>query len=318
MFGRPWLTATFFIFGFLIFKPCFKIPHVAIAPFPLELPQEVPPGEVILVDTTALLFTNPARHLAINKRELSQWQENIYMGSVGVPSLIERSSRSKITPYPSVALVGEYLIHPGHAFQSPKKIIYIHEFKVTLKTPDKAVNIRLSAAVQERLNQDQALLDAERLQMREVLAGGKNLHALRFEPSCWQRPMTSIVVSQFASPRTLPNGRQYYHTGLDQRAAVGTKVFATAPGEVVYSGFMTIPGNAVVVHHGGEIYSRYIHLDKIHVQPGELINRGQIIGLSGATGRVEAPHLHWEVVWKGIPVSPQRFLAAVEPTCDQG
>jgi murein DD-endopeptidase MepM/ murein hydrolase activator NlpD len=332
MLQRPWLTATFLAFGFLVFKPCFKIPHVAIKPFPLELPQQVPPGEVILVDTAALQITKPVRlpffpalpiavkidHLAINKRQLSTWQQNVYMGSVGVPSLIDRSSRSKKAPYPAVALVGEHLISGGHAFQPPKKIIYIHEFEVTLETPDKAVSIRLPAAVQQRLKQDQSLLDAERTRMREVLAGRENRHPMTFTASCWQKPMASVVVSQFASPRTLPDGRQYYHTGLDQRAAVGTKVYATAPGEVVYSGFMTVPGNTVVVHHGSEIYSRYIHLDKILVQPGELIKRGQVLGLSGATGRVEAPHLHWEVVWKGIPVSPQRFLAAVEPTCDQG
>lgn len=133
---------------------------------------------------------------------------------------------------------------------------------------------------------------------------------------CWRRPLSSKVVSRFGSPRELPNGKSYFHSGLDLRARSGTPIKAAASGEVLLAEHMVLPGNTVLLSHGGGLYSRYMHLSRIDVKPGEVVRKGQLIGLAGATGRVEAAHLHWEVLWKGNHVSPLQFLQVWEQICD--
>ncbi len=83
------------------------------------------------------------------------------------------------------------------------------------------------------------------------------------------------------------------HSGADLRAATGTPVHASNRGRVVLAKELFFSGNAVFVDHGLGVYSVYLHLSEIHVEPGEIVERGQVVGLAGATGRVTGPHLHW-------------------------
>ncbi|MES2767774.1 MAG: M23 family metallopeptidase [Bdellovibrionota bacterium] len=130
-----------------------------------------------------------------------------------------------------------------------------------------------------------------------------------------QLPIKSKQVSQFGSYRRLPTGMQYFHTGLDLRAMIGTKVYAMADGKVSIANKFVIPGNAVIIDHGNAIFSKYYHLSELLVKPGQNIKKGELIAKSGNTGRVEAPHLHWEVAWKGIVTDPLVFMETVKMAC---
>jgi murein DD-endopeptidase MepM/ murein hydrolase activator NlpD len=130
-----------------------------------------------------------------------------------------------------------------------------------------------------------------------------------------QKPLNSVRVSKFGSYRRLPNGIQYFHTGMDMRAAKGTFIRAMADGEVVLAQKFVIPGNAVYVDHGNGVFSKYFHLSEILVHPHQKIKIGDLIGKSGGTGRVEAPHFHWEVSWKGYPTDPLIFLDTLNAVC---
>ncbi len=152
----------------------------------------------------------------------------------------------------------------------------------------------------------------EREIMQEVLRGQQWGSLLR---GCWQKPVDSIMTSPFGSPRTLPDGRGYYHVGVDLRARTGTPIYAPGPGYVAWAGHMIVPGNVVVLAHGDELFSRYMHLSRIDVEEGQRVEVGQQLGLAGATGRVTAPHLHWEVLWKGNHADPLQFLQVWEQIC---
>ena len=132
---------------------------------------------------------------------------------------------------------------------------------------------------------------------------------------CWKKPVQSIVVSKFGSPRTLPNGYSYFHTGLDLRARLGTKIRAAAQGFVKHRNHMIVPGNVLVLDHGQGLFSRYLHLNEFQVKEEEMVSAGALIGLAGATGRVEAAHLHWEVVWKHRRLDPLKFIKSWNPYC---
>ena len=100
----------------------------------------------------------------------------------------------------------------------------------------------------------------------------------------------------------------YFHSGLDFCGGVGTEIHAPAAGKVVFSGPLTVRGNATMVDHGWGIYSGYMHQSEILVEIGDLIETGQVIGLVGGSGRVTGPHLHWEIFAGGVQVDPMDWL----------
>jgi murein DD-endopeptidase MepM/ murein hydrolase activator NlpD len=94
------------------------------------------------------------------------------------------------------------------------------------------------------------------------------------------------------------------HSGADLRAATGTPVLAANRGRVVLAKDLFFSGNAVYLDHGHGLYTTYLHLSKIDVAVGEMVERGQRLGLAGATGRVTGPHLHWGVRLLDARVDP--------------
>lgn len=104
------------------------------------------------------------------------------------------------------------------------------------------------------------------------------------------------------------------HFGLDLAAPVGTPVYASAAGRVVFAGDRLITGYSIVLEHLPGVYGLYYHLDSIDVVAGDFVRRGQHMGTVGATGLVTGPHLHWEIRVSGVPVEPEWFLA--EPLLD--
>lgn len=101
------------------------------------------------------------------------------------------------------------------------------------------------------------------------------------------------------------------HTGVDFGCDRGTPVYATGDGEVelaVGSGYNGGYGYQVLVNHGFGYKTRYAHLSKVLVKPGERVTRGQVIAETGNTGRSTGPHLHYEVIHKGTPVNPVNYF----------
>lgn len=98
------------------------------------------------------------------------------------------------------------------------------------------------------------------------------------------------------------------HKGVDLKASVGTKVIAMNKGIVRVAKTYQIYGKTVVVDHGFGVMSFYLHLSKIKVNVGELVQQGQPIGLSGDTGYVLGPHLHLSIRINNISVDPIKFL----------
>lgn len=120
--------------------------------------------------------------------------------------------------------------------------------------------------------------------------------------------------SRFGSRRSY-NGSdyKYYHTGVDYCGQVGDPIYAAASGVVVYTGLMTVRGNATMIDHGWGVYTAYMHQSEILVNVGDHIEQGQLIGRVGNTGRVEGPHLHFEILVGGVQVDPLEWLGKVFP-----
>jgi murein DD-endopeptidase MepM/ murein hydrolase activator NlpD len=100
------------------------------------------------------------------------------------------------------------------------------------------------------------------------------------------------------------------HHGVDIRVPEGTPVHAMAAGQVRFAGRMGGYGNVVWIDHRRDMITVYAHLSRIEVRTGDRIERREVIGLSGSTGSVTAPHLHFEVWKAGRPVNPVPFLGS--------
>lgn len=115
------------------------------------------------------------------------------------------------------------------------------------------------------------------------------------------------ITSPYGTRRVFNGQLRSYHGGLDLRAYEGTPLYAAQSGVVKLAQNLFYSGNHVLVEHGMGIHTGYSHMSRLYVKEGDEVSRGQLLGLSGATGRVTAAHLHWTVNVDGVGVSPLQF-----------
>jgi murein DD-endopeptidase MepM/ murein hydrolase activator NlpD len=125
----------------------------------------------------------------------------------------------------------------------------------------------------------------------------------------WAEPFAVPVVGakdgrNFGHRRVFNDQPRAPHSGADLRASTGTPIQAANRGRVVLAKELFFSGNAVYVDHGYGLYTTYLHLSKIDVKVGDIVERGQQLGLAGATGRVTGAHLHWGVRLLDARVDP--------------
>jgi len=121
-------------------------------------------------------------------------------------------------------------------------------------------------------------------------------------------PVTAAPTDSFGTRRTVNGTLASIHKGMDFRAATGTPVRAGNSGIVVLARPLYYEGNCVVIDHGLGLFTISMHLSRIDVHEGKQVSLGESIGLSGATGRVTGPHLHWAVRWQDAYLDPAKLL----------
>jgi murein DD-endopeptidase MepM/ murein hydrolase activator NlpD len=126
-------------------------------------------------------------------------------------------------------------------------------------------------------------------------------------------PLQSAVSETYGTSRTFNGKLASVHRGTDFRAPTGTPVHASNAGEVVLARELYYEGNCVVINHGLGFMTIYMHLSKFEVKEGDKVEKGQVIALSGGTGRVTGPHLHMSVRWSGEYLDPLKLLALKLP-----
>ena len=141
---------------------------------------------------------------------------------------------------------------------------------------------------------DKDLEQAEEESLRDLIATVT-------EPA-WNRlqlPTGQALASPFGEYRRFNGEHRTRHTGWDFRATLGTPVAAMGAGRVAFVGLLSLRGNYALIDHGAGLYSGYAHLSQLHVVRGQGVSAGQIIGMSGNSGRSTSAHLHWDVALQG-------------------
>jgi murein DD-endopeptidase MepM/ murein hydrolase activator NlpD len=126
-------------------------------------------------------------------------------------------------------------------------------------------------------------------------------------------PLQRLIPQSSFGKRRIFNGQpRSPHTGEDYRAVAGTPVLAAAPGTVALAEEHFFGGRSVFLDHGDGLFTMYLHLSEILVEPGQQVRAGERIGLVGATGRASGPHLHFGVRWRGARIDPAVLLEGAD------
>jgi len=121
-------------------------------------------------------------------------------------------------------------------------------------------------------------------------------------------PMNSKITSSFGKARIYNSTLNGYHSGTDFRAKIGTPIIASNDGKVVLAQDRFYSGNSIIIDHGQGIYTCYYHMSKFSVKEGDIVRKGEVIGLSGDTGRITGPHLHFSARVGGLQVDPLQLI----------
>jgi murein DD-endopeptidase MepM/ murein hydrolase activator NlpD len=144
---------------------------------------------------------------------------------------------------------------------------------------------------------------AQKQLMKDLMAYENQLD---HTPSIW--PIRSRIISPFGTRFHPVWGDYRQHTGVDLKAASGTKVHAAADGVVIFNGRQYGYGKLIQIDHGYGYQTYYAHNSRLLIPTGKKVKKGQVIAISGNTGITTGPHLHYEVRVNGIPVNPVSFL----------
>jgi murein DD-endopeptidase MepM/ murein hydrolase activator NlpD len=168
------------------------------------------------------------------------------------------------------------------------------------ETPDRA-------AIGDELEQLTGIVKEEGDNLRALERFlGRATRVLASLPSRW--PVRGQVNSGYGNRASPWLAKSEFHSGLDIGAPVGTPVKSPAPGTVVFAGVNADYGQTLIIDHGNETKSLYGHLSMLKVAVNEKVQRGEVIALTGNTGRSSGPHVHYEIQVKGQAVNPTSYL----------
>jgi len=156
----------------------------------------------------------------------------------------------------------------------------------------------------EDLETETALASMSQTELNDFLKAQKSI--LACTPSI--RPTDGWFSSGFGYRISPFTNQREFHKGIDIATRIGTPIIASADGLVVYVGREGNFGKMVAINHGYNLKTRYGHLSKFRIKKGQHVKRGQIIGEVGNTGRCTGPHLHYEVLFNGVPVNPLNYI----------
>lgn len=153
----------------------------------------------------------------------------------------------------------------------------------------------------------------ERAQANEIYG---RFTPIRYWNKPFIRPIESNATSAYGSARVYNGSLKSYHSGIDFRALVPTPVHASNDGIVVLVQDRYYSGGTVIIDHGEGLYTCYFHLSRFDVDLGAQVAQGQIIGLTGASGRITGPHLHFGIMLYGIQADPLDLIAQINALFD--
>jgi murein DD-endopeptidase MepM/ murein hydrolase activator NlpD len=191
------------------------------------------------------------------------------------------------------------------------------EKKVSLRIENGHYRSETISVAPAKVNPDPKQKKRTKAEYAEAMKIYNSVTPSRYWHAPFIAPMSSPITSPFGTARLYNGSLKSFHSGTDFKAAPGTEVIAANDGVVALAKDRYYAGNSVIIDHGEGLYTCYYHLSRIDVKRGQKIKRGQHLGLSGATGRVTGPHLHFAAMLYGVQVDPLQLIAQVNSLFEQ-
>lgn len=125
----------------------------------------------------------------------------------------------------------------------------------------------------------------------------------------WPCPSSGRITSGFGDRDSPTEGASSDHKGIDVSASTGSSIVAAASGTVTISTYSYSAGNYIMIHHGGGVYTVYMHCSELLVSAGQEVSQGQVIAKVGSTGYSTGPHLHFGIRVDGSYVNPAKYVS---------
>lgn len=186
-------------------------------------------------------------------------------------------------------------------------------FSARFEIEARKANIRVPEEFTNPDDDERARIAREAILKRDAF---RTLSPVALWNGSFMRPVDASIrlTAVFAGTRRFNRGPVKTHRGADFGSPQGTSIKAINSGRVILAENMFYDGNMVTIDHGQGLLSLYLHLSKINVREGDLVSPGQVIGLSGSTGRSSGPHLHLQVKWEGTDIDPLELMTLKLPS----
>jgi len=278
-------------------------------PLSLVLSSSAPPGLTVSVEPKVIERGSPCLFAITAPESLSSLN-----GSLMGKKVYFNPDQSRKTWYglAGVSLespLGSQTITLKGSDASGRPVTFSARFDIEARK----ANIRVPPEFTDPDEEEKARTAREAILKRDVF---KTLSTEALWNGSFQRPVSASVrlTAAFAGTRRFNSGPVKSHRGTDFGAPQGTPIKAMNGGRVILARNLFYDGNIVTIDHGQGLLSLYLHLSKIDVKEGAMVDPGQIIGLSGSTGRASGPHLHLQVKWDGSDIDPMELMALRLPS----
>jgi murein DD-endopeptidase MepM/ murein hydrolase activator NlpD len=252
-------------------------------------PIEVLQGEIVELKVSGIVLTGVEGQLGKNKIRFYPDEGKVYAALVGIDLEANPGIVNIVVKGITNSGIRQDMLIP---IKIKPKSFQQESFSVAPEFDD------LGPDLVERIRQEQQQLD--------------RVFAALTPQRLWERPFMAPVSVDITSPfgyRRVINGTpRAPHTGVDLKAPLGTPVLAANHGRVALIGDFFFSGKSLVLDHGGGLYTMYFHLSEFKVEEGAEVRKEDVIGLSGMTGRVTGPHLHWGARLNGARVDPLELI----------
>ena len=238
--------------------------------------QQLYPGDVILV---------PLQNSEMNSE--FYYNENLV-------TIVRENNKSYLLfgiPYNSSAGTNSFVFNA----QAYKKIITLNIEQNKFGTQNIKIN--------KYKKKSQKLLDRIYSEKTEIMKA-KKIKYNHYPDINFMIPVEGIVTGVYGTQRYYNGKKGNYHNGHDIAAETGTPIYSPSSGKVILTGDYYYNGRFVMINHGNNLISIFLHMDDIYVSEGEIINKGEPIGTVGNTGLSTGPHLHWSVLLNNTYIDP--------------
>lgn len=261
-------------------------------------PNPVSNGRTVLLQISTRSMTDPIVGIqawhgekAIPVVQHPRRSHGIFIGFIGISYYLQAES---------IDVKLEWTNRSGYHFlQFPIEITKGRFKKEKLRVPKGKVSPSQS---------DRSRIADERSRIKKIY---NTPNQRRLWDTAFSLPATGKVTSPFGSRRVLNGKFKSFHNGVDFRAPAGTPIYAANDGIVRLARNLFYSGNHLIIDHGLGLFTGYSHLSAFSVAPGQRIRKGQQIGLAGATGRANGPHLHWAAKINGVNVDPMQLKTLI-------